>query len=260
MRYFKVHKMFIKNALMKNVEYRGEFFVALLHLSIFTFFNVAFYRAIFANTKSIGGWSYPEIVVLIGTFMIMDALFHIFLLRNLANIDGLVRRGEFDSVLTKPMDSQFLVSVQFTNLLEVPGLILGLGVVTYGLEKLNYFPDSLHLLGYGVFLLASFVILYTMGIIFCSLAFYIEKIDGLHEILISFFMFAKLPDVYSGFIKIVFMMFMPIVFASYVPSGLLLNKVPLLFLIYYFLVSMAFIFISRKIWKFSLKYYKSAGG
>lgn len=252
--------MFIRTALMREMEYRVEFFISMLHVLLWSTLQVVFYRVIFANVDRIGSWDFPQMLVLVGTFMILDSILFTFIFRNLGNFDNLVRRGELDRVLVRPVDSQFMVSLYYLMPKESVNVFLGSFVVVYGLNAMHFVPGAAAILGYLIFLVCSVLVIYSLSFILSCLAFYFEKAEDLHELVISLWQFAKLPDVFTGPVKILFMSLAPIVFASYVPSGLLLGKVDSWFLVYYFLTSLFLFWFARVFWKLSLKKYKSAGG
>lgn len=259
-RYLRIYNQYIKYSTIKLMEFRADFFVTLIHLFVFGFMNIAFYRAILANVRTIAGWNYPQMIVLMGTFFLIDSLFFTFFLGNFARIDSLVRRAELDRVLTKPIDSQFVSTLQVVNYKEIPSFFMGVFVVCYGLAKLGFMPSALQIIAYILLCLTSLLIIYSLGVILSCISFYTEKSEDLHEVLISFLQFGKLPDVYRGFVKAVFMVAMPIVFASHVPAGIFFGKISPWFLVYYLLMALILFVFARKLWKISLKRYKSAGG
>ena len=259
-RYLHIYGRYFHYSLMKLMEYRADFFITLVHLLIYTFFNVIFFKAVLSNAKSIAGWNYPQMIVLIGTFMILDSLFFTFFLGNFGNFDVLVRRAEMDRILTKPVDAQFVSTLQLIDFKEVPSFFIGALVVVFGFIKIGLMPNPILLIPYFFYLLVSMAVIYSVGVTLSCIAFYFEKAEDLHEIMISFWQFAKFPDIYKGVVKAMFMVMMPVVFASYVPSGIFFGKVPMCFLAYYFVFSIFLLFFSRKVFKISLRRYKSAGG
>lgn len=259
-RYFRIYRQFVRYSTMKLLEFRADFVISLTHLFLFTFFNVNFYRAIYGNVNSIGGWTYPEMVVLIGTFIIIDALFFTFFIINFGAFDNYVRRAELDRILTKPVDAQFMATLQRVQYREFSSFFMGVFVLVYGLVKSGHVTTVPEIVAYIIFCLASLSIMYSTSLLIGCLSFYFEKAEDLHEVIISFWQFAKLPDVYRGAVKVAFMLFMPMVFASFVPAGIFFGKVNPWFLVYYLAIAVIFFTLSRIFWKISLKRYKSAGG
>jgi ABC-2 type transport system permease protein len=242
------------------MEFRADFVVAAIHLFIFSFFNIAFYRAVLANTGNIAGWNYPQMIVLVGTYIFIDSLFFTFLLGNFGHFDQLIRRAELDRVLTKPIDAQFVCTLQKVNYKELASFFMGIFIICYGLVQASFTPNAMQVIGFLFFCLVSFSVMYSLSLILGCIAFYSEKAEDLHEVIISLWQFAKLPDVYRGIVKAIFMMFVPIVFASFVPAGIFFGKVNPWFLVYYLAIAIFLFYISRKIWKISLRRYKSSGG
>lgn len=259
-RYFKIYRQLVRYSTMRLMEFRADFYISIIHLVLFTFFNVAFYRAIYGNVNSIGGWTYPEMIVLIGTFVIIDALFFTFFINNFGQFDAYVRRAELDRILTKPVDAQFMATLQRVQYREFSSFFMGVAVLIYGLVKSGHATTLPEIAAYIVFCLASLSIMYSTSLLIGCFSFYFEKAEDLHEVIISFWQFAKLPDVYRGAAKAMFMLFMPMVFSSFVPAGIFFGKVSPWFLAYYLTIAVIFFILSRIFWKISLKCYKSAGG
>ncbi len=63
--------------------------------------------------------------VLTGSFLIVEglsaALFH----RNMQRLSELVNKGELDFVLTRPISSQFLVSIRYVDFGDLPTAVVG---------------------------------------------------------------------------------------------------------------------------------------
>lgn len=248
-------------SLMREMEYRVDLAIFSLQTLVFIFFNLLFYKVIISSIGSIGTWDYPDMVVLFGTYAIFDGIFMSFILYGVNSIESLVRTGRLDSILIRPLDSQFLVTVyRGVNFSQVPSIFFGIAVLYYGILLENG-VNLLYLPYYLLFLLLSSIIIYSMTLIIsCAIFFIADRSGELNEIIFSLKTFAKFPDIYKGKVRFAFLMFVPVAFASYVPSGVLLGKVGVPFLIYYFVVSAVFLVGSRFIWKKGLIKYKSAGG
>lgn len=259
-RYFRVMYASTKMSFMREMEYRAEFAMLAIQVVIFLFFNLLFYKVILEKVGSIGDWVYSDMVILFGTYMIVDGIFMTFILTGASRVESLVRTGQLDMYLTKPMDSQFLISVQRINFPQLPDIIWGVFVIYYGLSLGHYDISWKMTLLYILFILVSSIIFYSMALIISCIVFIIDKADELKEIIFSIKGFAKFPDIYMGYIRYALMIVAPIVFASFVPSGVLLGKVSTSFAAYYLIISILSLFIARIVWKNGLKKYKSHGG
>jgi len=251
----------MKMSLMREMEYRADFFMVVFQAVLFIFFNLLFYKAVIGNAGGIGDWSYPNMVALFGTYVIIDGIFMTFIVLGANAIEKYVRTGMLDSVLVKPIDSQFMITVQRGLIIsESPSIIFGIGVLIYGLVQSHVVINLWNILGYIFFIFCSSLIFYSFALSFGCIVFFIDKAEELNEIIFSLKQFSKFPDIYTGMIKYVLMFVTPLVFASFVPAGIILNKINYWFVLYYLITTIVMLLFSRWLWKFGLSKYKSAGG
>jgi len=174
-KYFKVMYASAKMSLMREMEYRADFVMFFLQTATFVFFNLLFYKVILGNINSMGDWNYPDMVVLFGTYTIIDSIFMTFVLTNVSRIESYVRKGTLDSFLVKPLDSQFLISTQNVNLPQLPAIVFGVAIVCYGFRIGHYNIPTLNVLLYLLFILSSAVIIYAMTVVLNCVIFVIDK-------------------------------------------------------------------------------------
>src|SRR5688500_12828933 len=140
-RYFRMLGIFYRTTLATEMEYRLNFWSG-IGLSIFWLFWAAFGAQVFYfNTERIAGWSYPELLVVIGLFFAINGYRQAVLAPNLAQLSEYVRLGTLDYILTKPVDSQFMVSLRFIGTGNWADPLLGGGLVAYGCWRMGYMPS-----------------------------------------------------------------------------------------------------------------------
>ena len=77
--------------------------------------NLGFYLLIFQYTREIGrgsGWGKYEFFVFLATTMFINSLVQAFFMPNAQEFSELIRTGNLDFALLKPIDTQFLISLQ----------------------------------------------------------------------------------------------------------------------------------------------------
>src|SRR5690606_12038326 len=99
--------------------------------------QLALFDLIYSNVPDINGWSRYEFYVFMATGMIVNVLIEAFLMPNCANFSELIRTGNLDFVLLKPIDPQFLVSFERLDLGSLSHLILAGGLLSYALLELG---------------------------------------------------------------------------------------------------------------------------
>ena len=106
-RYGRLYRVFARNNLVRELEFRGNFWAKILVNVCWVASVVAFLEVFFRNTQSVAGWNKGEMFLLFGTFLFTRALMDILFTQNLGKLPELVRLGTLDFVLTKPVPRSF---------------------------------------------------------------------------------------------------------------------------------------------------------
>ena len=95
---------------------------------------------IYRHTASVAGWSKYEMLLLVGTSMLIQRLLMGFFWSSLFEMGRNIRTGGFDFFLAQPGDPLFMAS---TRKLDPDGLInsfVAIGVVVYSARQLGLHP------------------------------------------------------------------------------------------------------------------------
>jgi ABC-2 type transport system permease protein len=111
--YFKIFLTFARNSLVRDMSFRTDFLLQCVTSVSWTLMNWAFFKIIFLQASSIGkgtGWNEWEFFVFLGTVWIINAIVQTFFMPNAEEFSELIRTGNLDFALLKPIDTQFLIS------------------------------------------------------------------------------------------------------------------------------------------------------
>ena len=134
-RYLRMLKIFWGNALSTELEYRAAFWAnAFLSLFWLAWASLGA-RAYFRFAESVRGWTYYELLVVMGLFFAINGLRQAIIQPNLSRMAEYIRLGTLDFLLTKPISSQFMVSFRHVGIYNWLDPILGLGLVVFGLVR-----------------------------------------------------------------------------------------------------------------------------
>ena len=86
---------------------------------------LAFYRTVFAKTSHIAGWSEPQYFFFVGCFFALNGLIETLFLENCNEFAELVRTGDLDFLLLKPIDEQFLITCRRIDWGTAPNVLMG---------------------------------------------------------------------------------------------------------------------------------------
>ncbi len=95
--------------------FRTNFVLQCISSVSWTLMNVGFYLIVFHHTPLIGpdsGWGKYEFFVFLATTWLVNSLVQTFFMSNADEYSELIRTGNLDFALLKPIDTQFLVSFQ----------------------------------------------------------------------------------------------------------------------------------------------------
>src|SRR5205085_1213406 len=130
-----------RTSLTTGMQYRWDFLIDVA-MSIFWAFVSLLPLWVFGGAgRSVEGWSYPEMVVVTGWFILLKGLIDGAINPSLIAVVDHIRQGTLDFVLIKPADAQFLVSTEKFDLLKSVDGLAGLLLLGYGFRLLGRAPD-----------------------------------------------------------------------------------------------------------------------
>lgn len=187
--YWRVFRTFVRNSLVRAMSFRMNFWLESISSMAWTLMNLGFFKIIFAHTDSIGkntGWGESEFFVFLGTTWIITSLIQTFVMPNAQEFSELIRTGNLDFALLKPIDTQFLISFPKMDWSNLSNLFVGVAVVLYGLWELGNDPVAPlqitvpMVLAYLLFMGCGLAILYSVMIALSSTSIWLGRNQTLY--------------------------------------------------------------------------------
>ena len=259
MNYFKIWLAGARYSLVRTMMFRGDFFIWSLVELLWMGVNLLLVAVIYQHTPSIAGWTQYQMVMLVGTGMLVQRLLMGFFWTNLFELGRNVRSGAFDFFLSQPGHPLFMAS---TRKLDPDGLansFVALGVVIFAANKLNLHPSVLDMIGYTLVIFADLAIHYSILVLTMSLSFWLTSTSGIEGTYFALTEFSRLPKgAFHGLARLVFVWILPLVVVSNTPAEILFSGFKLSWALG--LVGIAIIWLSVAIFVFNrgLKRYASA--
>ncbi len=188
--YFKVYLTFARNSLVRDMSFRINFILQCLSSLSWAVMNWGLFKIIYQQTGEIGrgsGWHENEFFIFLGSVWIVNSLLQTFFMSNAEEFSELIRTGNLDFALLKPIDTQFLISFPRINWAQIPNGLLGLGLVIYSLIELAAEPGkNLEFSVWQVVLFAFFiacgsVIMYSVMITLASTSIWLGRNQNLYD-------------------------------------------------------------------------------
>jgi ABC-2 type transport system permease protein len=258
-RYIRLIGKLFRYSIILEMQYRANFLIMLpVHLA-WTLQEVFTVLIIYLYTDNVWGWSKYEIILLVGTYFIVDSLLTSVVFPNINALSEKIRTGQLDFFILKPIDSQFLVLTYKINLSLIYAFAVGVVLVCIALNNLNAVVITpINFVMYLLLLINGFLIFAFILYMIASLAFWTVQIDYVRDIFVTFAQFARKPfEIYPKLLRQIVIYIIPLAFIAYVPAGLLLGKLSPLWCSISFVFTPILFILSRKMWHFSLKAYES---
>lgn len=222
--YARVWLASARYSVVRTMMFRLDF----LMWSLVEFFwmgvNLLLIGVIYAHTDAVAGWTKWEMVLLVGTSMILQRLMMGFFWSNLFELGRNVRSGQFDFFLAQPGHPLFMVSTRKLDLDGILNSFIAIGVVVYAVRQLGLEPGPVDVALYVALLACALVIHYAAVLMIVSATFWIIGSQGIEGSYFTLFEFARLPrQAFVGVREVLFVWILPAVISSNVPASALLH-------------------------------------
>jgi viologen exporter family transport system permease protein len=258
-RYFRIYLAFVRSCLIREMGFRGHFFLLALSNTAWTLLSLAFAGFLFTNVRSVAGWDLNGMIVLTGTFGLVLGLLDGLFETNMSRLSEQINRGELDYVLIKPISSQFYVSTRYINLNEIPTVLISLATVSLGVARLGRAPSIAEIAVYALFVTCALVTFYGLWFSSVTLALWTGRINNIAYLILPIADLGRMPsDIYRGIFRVVFTFILPVALISTIPARSLLGVFEPLMLTYALCAATSAVLFSHWFWHFSLSRYTSA--
>lgn len=257
--YLRLLGIFYKNTLIGELEYRTRF-LANLGLSLFWLaWAGAGARIFFFHTETIAGWRYEEVLVVVGLFFALNGYRQLLIQPNLSQLSEYVRMGTLDYILTRPVDSQFLVSLRHLGVFNLGDPLLGLGLVGYALWLMRYLPGPLELALFCLTGLAAMLLLYSLNLLLQTTTIWLVNIERADALVWSLLEAGRFPvNFYTGWVRTALTVVVPVAFFTTFPAQALLGELPWPWALASVLLAGGSFALASWFWRFALRAYTGA--
>ena len=233
--YANVFLTFARNSLIRDMSFRMNFFMQALSSMSWAAMNFFLFKMIYQFSDSIGrqtGWEENEFFVFLGTIWIINSLVQTFFMVNATEFSEMIRTGNLDFALLKPIDTQFLISFPRINWSQLANAFLGVGVIVIYLQRMLADPDKdlvfsgWTVLAFLFFIGCGTVVMYSVMIVLSSTSIWMGRNQNLHHFWFYLTNFYRYPmEIYERGIGWVlwgtFTFVVPILVVSNVPARVL---------------------------------------
>jgi ABC-2 type transport system permease protein len=222
---FGIYRRLVGARIRSQLQYRLSFALNLIAVGLITFLDFAVILVLFGQVDALGEWSVAEVGVLYGISCVSFALTDI-AIGHLDLLPRMIREGDFDQILVRPLGSLFQVIASDFALRKLGKLIQGLAVLVVAAISLDldWTPARIGMLLLGV--VAGAAIFAGIWIALATVAFVlIDSMEAVNAFTNGGNFVAQYPiNIFGPWLRRLVVFVIPVSFVAYFPALFVLDK------------------------------------
>lgn len=222
------------------------------------FFFFFFILALFSHVPTIAGYTRGEILLFFALMNMFDLLSQLLWFRGLTDVQRLIRFGEFDFILTKPVSSLVYSSFRIFDVFDfatVPAMIF---FITFAFNAIGPLPPEQIVAGIFMCIL-GLVLAYSVVLALSSLNFWTTEVHNAFWLYRDAFYMAQYPpEVFPKGIQVLFTYYIPLFIIVSFPVKAFLGTLGFGGMVLATVVVIVFLSMACYMWKMGLRHYTSA--
>ena len=249
----------MKNCLVREMQFKSNFLVRLFTEFMWLVMQFIYIQVMYGQTGQIAGWTKWDMIILMGTNHVITQLFEGLFYENCTKLTDQIRQGDLDFNLIKPINTQFLVSLRYTDYSSMANTSVGLFIILYALRQMGMTVGLSGVLLFLVLVVNSVLIYYSILFSLSIWTFWIGRSNNLMELYWQFGQFSRYPgDIYPWLLRRLLMTIIPMLVVSNFPAKVLIHKMETGLVFYGFALGLVFVAFTVWLWGKGLQRYRSA--
>lgn len=249
--------------LTRELAFRGNFLVKISVEVLWLGILIAFFRVVFAKTNTLAGWTEAQYFFFVGCFFALNGLIEALFMDNCNEFAELVRTGDLDFLLLKPIDEQFLVTCRRVDWGTAPNVLMGFILMGVSLVQMNWQFDGVRIVTFLVTFVCGTAIAYSFMLLLTSLSVWMVRNQGLMEMWWLFSSLARYPrEIFTGPwgdpLGFIFTFLVPILVVVNVPSNVMVRELEPKMVALTVVATIGLLWVSRRFFQTALRSYRSA--
>lgn len=257
LRYLRIFKRLFKASLMSEMEYKANFFTFVFFINLWLAINVIFYKSMFAQVSNLGSWGENEALFFVAAFNVIDSLFFLLFFKGIFSLQATVAKGTYDYTIIKPVSSVFMTLFNSFDISRLINLAFSLILFFITLNNISIQPFQFFI--FLIMMINGIIIYASIFLVINTLSFHLINIYNLFVVFFDIMEFARMPStITTGPVRILFMLFIPILFIAGLPCEFLFGESNYVLAIASTVIAALALLLSTKFLNYSIKHYSSA--
>jgi len=259
LRPLKLFGVFFRVGALNELQYRGNLAIQVFQSIGSLIIGLIVLSLVFGQTSNLAGWTQSELLAVMGVHILMGGVIRTAIQPNMERLMTDVRQGTLDFVLTKPEDAQVMISVREFRIWQAVDVVVGAIVLAIAVAQLQSGIGLGPGLVFAGCLLLGAVMIYCFWLILTTAAFWIVRMDELHELFDGIYQSGRWPvTIYPGWLRISLTYLVPIAFAVTLPAEALTSRLTIETLALAAAFAVLLLVVTRWFWRLGLRNYSGA--
>lgn len=256
----KLYLHYVSIHIRSVMQYKLSFFLTVIGqflVSFNVFLGILF---MFTRFSSVDGFTYSE-VLLCFSIMLMEFSLAECVARGFDLFPSMVRKGDFDRILTRPRNEILQVLGSNFELTRIGRMLQAIVMFIYGTTTCNLSWDFSKILTVVFMLIGGTVLFFGIFLIYAALCFFtLEGLECMNILTDGAREYGKYPlSIYGKGVLKFCTYVVPYALVQYYPFLYLIERTDNLFYIFIPLLTILFLIPSFLLWKFGVHRYQSSG-
>jgi ABC-2 type transport system permease protein len=220
-----VYRRLVGARIRSQLQYRLSFALNFVGMTLITFLDFAAILILFGQVDALGEWTVEEVALLYAISCIAFA-FTDLTIGHLDLLPRMLREGDFDLVLVRPLSSLFQVVSNDFALRRLGKLIQGIAVLVFAVSRLDVDWTAARIGMLVLAIVAGAAIFAGVWVGLATIAFWlIDSLEVANAFTYGGNYLAQYPvNIFGGWLRRLVIFVIPVAFVSYFPSLYILGK------------------------------------
>jgi ABC-2 type transport system permease protein len=263
-RYLRLLGALARYGLARELAFRGNLVAKVAVEFLWLAILLIFYLTIFQQTSHVAGWNEDAYLFFVGCYFAMGALVETFFLGNCNEFADLVRSGDLDFLLLKPIDEQFLVTCRSIDWSTIPNVVVGAAVMAAALWRMpEWHFDPAHAALFVAMFLCGLGLAYGFLVLLTASSVWMVRNQSLYELWWLFSSLMRYPrEIFKGglveYVGMFFSFAIPAMLVISVPADVMVRTMDPRVVAFTAAATVVLLVVSRRVFRLALRRYRSA--
>ena len=250
---------YLRIGIANELQYRVNFFMQLLESCISLGTGLIGLALVFGHTTTLGGWSQPELLAVMGVYILMGGVIQSLIQPNMQRLMDEIQAGTLDFALTKPVDAQALISLREFRFWQLVDVAVGLVVLGFAMFQIHEQMSFWQVLAFVAALILGGIMIYSFWLMLTSTAFWVIRVGEMVNLFEGVYAAGRWPvGIYPDWLRLGLTFLVPVAFAVTIPAEALTNRLEPLSLLGAAGLTLLFVILARLVWRLGIRRYSGA--